>query len=66
VSVLERVLDVLAGLLRVGLDLVRLAFGGELVVVGRVADRFLRLAGDVLSGVLDLVVESQEELLSSG
>jgi hypothetical protein len=54
-SVLESVLDVLAGLLEVGRGLVRAALGLEALVTLPLADRFLDLPHDTLAGVLDLV-----------
>src|SRR5439155_25997647 len=55
--VAERVLDLLAGLLEVGLHLVALAFGFQPLVVGDLAGSFLGLAGDVFRLVADLVIE---------
>src|SRR5690348_4229467 len=58
VSVLEGVLDLLAGLLEVGLRLVALALSLQLVVAGDVADALLGLAAEVFHLVVDLVVET--------
>lgn len=57
-QLLERVLDVLRSLLQVGLRLVGLAFRLDAVVVGGVAVGFLCLASELLCGVLDFVVDS--------
>src|SRR5690606_4601330 len=55
-SVLEGVLDLLAGLLEVGLRLVVAALALQVLVARGAADAFLRLACDVLHLVLGLVV----------
>jgi hypothetical protein len=57
-SVVESVLDVLASMFDVVLRLVAAAIRLEVLVVGHLAYGFLRLAGEVLRGVLDLVIES--------
>src|SRR5690348_5634092 len=49
-SVLEGVLDVLGGVLEIGLRLVGLALALEFVVVGRSADGLLGLALGILGG----------------
>src|SRR3954471_23197734 len=59
-SVLEGVLDLLAGLLDVGLGLVALAFGLESLVAGGLTRGLLGVAAQLLSSVLDLVVESHD------
>src|SRR4051795_3891649 len=59
-SVLEGVLDLLAGLLDIGLGLVALAFGLESLVAGGLTRGLLGVAAQLLSGVLDLVVESHD------
>src|SRR6478735_6319203 len=57
-SALEGVLDLLAGLLDVGARLVALALGLELLVVGRLAGGFLRLALELVGLVVELVVQT--------
>src|SRR3954454_11050365 len=59
-SVLEGVLDLLAGLLDVGLGLVALAFSLESLVACGLTRGLLGVAAQLLSGVLDLVVESHD------
>src|SRR4051794_20649479 len=59
----ERVLHVLAGLLGLGFPLVDVALGLEALVVRRLAEALLGLAGEVLSSVLDLVVCTHDGLL---
>ncbi len=58
-----KILIVFAGLLGARGGLVLPTLGLEVVVALAVADGLLGLARDVLSGVLDLVVESHEDLL---
>ncbi|CAI7661738.1 unnamed protein product [Penicillium discolor] len=60
----RRVLHVLAGLLRVGLHLIRLTFGLELLVVGELAEAFLDLATQLLSGILHVICATHKRLLS--
>src|SRR3954451_25487330 len=60
---LEGVLDLLAGLLEVGLALVALALSLEVLVVGGVAERLLRLAEHALALVGHLVVVTHVCLL---
>src|SRR6478752_9606405 len=55
---LDGVLDVFADLLRVGDDLVLLAFGLQAVVVRGVSGSFLGLAAEVLRLVLNLVSDT--------
>src|SRR4029450_10061450 len=55
-SVVEDVLDLLAGLLDVGADLVGLPLGLEPLVVGHFAGGFLGLAAKVLGHVAGLVI----------
>src|SRR6188508_3379954 len=57
-SALEGVLDLLAGLLDVGAGLVAPALGLELLVVGRLAGGFLRLALELVGLVVELVVQT--------
>src|SRR6478735_4964416 len=57
-SALEGVLDLLAGLLDVGPGLVAPALGLELLVVGRLAGGFLRLALELVGLVVELVVQT--------
>src|SRR6478672_1969402 len=57
-SVLERVLDLLTGLLEVGL-----ALGLEALVVGHLAGGLLGLAGHLVLGVVELVIETHGGLL---
>src|SRR4051794_32897072 len=57
-SALEGVLDLLAGLLDVGAGLVTATLGLELLVVGRLAGGFLRLALELVGLVVELVVET--------
>src|SRR6186713_78932 len=61
-SVLEGVLDVLAGLLEVGLGLVPLALTAELVVAGSTADALLGVSGDLLDLVVGLVIGTHGSL----
>src|SRR4029450_4920617 len=64
-SVLERVLDFLTGLLEVGLRLVPLSLGLELLVIGGLSETFLGLAEPTLSLVLRLVLRGHVTTLSS-
>src|ERR1700744_5282367 len=64
--VLDRVLDLLAGALQVSCDLVLLALGLEVTVVGVLSVRFLDRAFRLLSGVLGLVLDAHYELPSLG
>jgi hypothetical protein len=59
-AVLEGVLDLLAGLLEVGLALVGLALCLEALVVGHLAGGLLGLAGHLVLGVVELVIETHE------
>ena len=61
--VLEGVLRLFTGLLEVGLRLVGLAFGFELLVVGELARGLLGLAAELFALVLRLVVDTHGEPL---
>src|SRR3954470_24061275 len=59
-SVLEGVLDLLAGVLQVGLALVGLALGFGVPATGHLAQRFLGLATEIVDGGLHLVGATHE------
>src|SRR5699024_5774100 len=63
---LERVLDLLPGLLEVRGDLVLLALGLESLVTGRAAGGGLDVALDALGGVLHLVVGTHGSSFNDG
>src|SRR5690606_4514938 len=57
----ERILDVLAGLLQVSFGLIVLAFGLGLLVIGGVAHGLFGLAGQTFGGVLRFVSHTHED-----
>src|SRR5215204_1134684 len=63
-SVLEGVLDLLAGLLQVALGLVGPTLGLQFLVIGGLAESFLALPLEFLGLVLGLVINSHGHLLS--